>query len=60
MSSGEASGGAAGADPEPLAMIWSVLADALVVFHFAFTAFVVFGGFLTWRWPRLAWVHLPL
>ena len=40
-------------------MLWSVLADALVVVHFAFTAFVVFGGFLTWRWPRIAWVHLP-
>ncbi|MBV9727311.1 MAG: DUF2784 domain-containing protein [Gammaproteobacteria bacterium] len=40
-------------------MLWSLLADALVVLHFAFTAFVVFGGFLTWRWPRLAWLHLP-
>jgi hypothetical protein len=40
-------------------MIWSAIADALVVVHFAFTAFVIFGGFLTWRWPRLALVHLP-
>jgi hypothetical protein len=40
-------------------MLWSLLADALVVLHFAFTAFVVFGGFLTWRWPRLALLHLP-
>jgi hypothetical protein len=40
-------------------MIWSALADALVVLHFAFTAFVIFGGFLTWRWPRLALVQLP-
>ena len=40
-------------------MTWSVLADALVVLHFAFTAFVIFGGFLTWRWPRLALAHLP-
>ena len=22
-------------------------------------AFVVLGGFLTWRWRRVAWVHLP-
>ena len=36
-----------------------LLADALVVVHFAFTGFVVFGGFVTWRWPRIAWVHLP-
>jgi hypothetical protein len=40
-------------------MIWSLLADSLVILHFAFTAFVVFGGFLTWRWPRLAFAHLP-
>ncbi len=40
-------------------MIWSLLADALVVVHFAFTAFVVFGGFLTWCWPRVAWLHVP-
>jgi len=40
-------------------MIWSVLADVLVVVHLAFTAFVIFGGFLTWRWHQLAWVHLP-
>jgi Protein of Unknown function (DUF2784) len=40
-------------------MMWSAIADALVVVHFAFTAFVIFGGFLTWRWPRLALAHLP-
>ncbi len=40
-------------------MIWSALADLIVVVHFAFTAFVIFGGFLTWRWPWLALVHLP-
>ena len=40
-------------------MIWSLLADSLVIVHFAFTAFVIFGGFLTWRWPRVAFAHLP-
>jgi hypothetical protein len=40
-------------------MIWSLLADVLVVIHFAFTAFVIFGGFLAWRWRWLAAVHLP-
>jgi Protein of Unknown function (DUF2784) len=40
-------------------MLWSLLADVLVVAHFGFTTFVIFGGFLTWRWPRLAWLHLP-
>jgi hypothetical protein len=40
-------------------MLWSFLADLLVVVHFAFTAFVVLGGFLSWRWPRIAFLHLP-
>ena len=40
-------------------MIWSLLADGLVILHFAFTAFVIFGGLLTWRWRRVAWIHLP-
>jgi hypothetical protein len=40
-------------------MLWSWLAGALVLVHFAFTAFVIFGGFLTWRWPRMAFAHLP-
>jgi hypothetical protein len=40
-------------------MIWSLLADALVIAHFAFTAFVIFGGFLTWRWPLVAFAHVP-
>jgi hypothetical protein len=25
--------------------------------HFAFLAYGVFGGFLTWRWPRTIWLH---
>jgi hypothetical protein len=40
-------------------MLWSLLADALVIVHFTFTAFVIFGGFVTWRWPRMAFAHLP-
>ena len=38
---------------------WSLLADGLVVIHFAFSTFVVFGGFLTWQWRWLAFVHVP-
>jgi hypothetical protein len=40
-------------------MIFSLLADSLVILHFAFTAFAILGGFLTWRWPKVAFVHLP-
>lgn len=34
-------------------------ADALVVVHFAFIVFVVFGGLLALRDVRFAWLHLP-
>ena len=40
-------------------MIYRVLADALVVLHLAFILFVVLGGLLVLRWPRLVWAHLP-
>jgi hypothetical protein len=35
------------------------LADLVVVLHLGFIVFVVLGGLLVLRWPRLAWVHLP-
>jgi hypothetical protein len=34
------------------------LVTVILVVHFAYLAFVVFGGFLSWRWPRLFWPHL--
>lgn len=34
-------------------------ADVLVALHFAFIAFVVAGGFLTFKHRRWAFVHLP-
>jgi hypothetical protein len=40
-------------------MIDSVLADAVLLLHLAFVAFVAAGGLLVLRWPRLAWLHLP-
>jgi len=41
-------------------MIHRLLADAVLVLHLAFILFVVLGGFLVLRWPRLAWLHLPI
>jgi len=41
-------------------MVWSLLADALVILHFTFTAFALCGGFLAWRWRWIAAVHLPV
>jgi hypothetical protein len=40
-------------------MPWGALADAVVLLHFGFVLFVVLGGLLVLRWPRLAWGHLP-
>jgi hypothetical protein len=40
-------------------MTFRILADGTVVLHLAFVVFVLFGGFLVARWPRVAWVHLP-
>jgi len=37
----------------------TALADVVVVLHFAFVVFVVLGGLLVVRWPRVAWAHLP-
>lgn len=37
----------------------SFLADLVLLFHFAFVAFVVAGGLAVLRWPRVAWAHVP-
>jgi len=37
----------------------SLAADLVASLHFAFVVFVVLGGLLVLRWPRLAWLHLP-
>lgn len=40
-------------------MAFGLLADLVVVVHLGFVLFVVFGGLLLLRWPRLAWAHVP-
>ena len=37
-----------------------MLADLIVLIHFAFVLFVIFGGLLALRWPKAAYVHLPI
>jgi uncharacterized protein YjeT (DUF2065 family) len=37
----------------------TVLADGVVLLHLAFVLFVVFGGLLVFRYPRLAFAHVP-
>jgi hypothetical protein len=38
---------------------YGLLADLVVGLHLLFVCFVVGGGLLVLRRPRLAWVHLP-
>lgn len=40
-------------------MMAGLLADAVVVLHLAFVAFVGLGGLLLLKWPRVCWAHLP-
>ena len=40
-------------------MLARALADAVVVLHAAFVAFVVAGGLLVLRYRRIAWLHVP-
>ena len=41
-------------------MLYRALADGTLVLHFTFVLFVVAGGLLALRWPRIAWVHVPV
>lgn len=40
-------------------MFWRVLAELLTLLHVLFVAFVLLGAFLSLRYPRLLWLHLP-
>ena len=40
-------------------MIYRILADLVVIVHFGFVIFVVLGGFLLRRWPKLIYAHVP-
>ena len=41
-------------------MIYRLLANVVVILHLGFVAFVILGGFLLRRWPRLVYVHVPV
>ena len=34
-------------------------ADLIVLIHFCFILFVIFGGFLALKWRKIIWLHLP-
>jgi hypothetical protein len=41
-------------------MLYRGLADLVLLAHLAFVLFVVLGGLIVLRWPRVAWVHVPV
>jgi hypothetical protein len=40
--------------------MYRILADVVVGLHFLFVVFVVAGGLLVLRWPKLAYLHIPI
>ncbi len=40
-------------------MIERLTADLIVLLHLGFIVFVVFGGVLTCKWPKVARLHIP-
>ena len=40
-------------------MIYSFLADLLVIFHLVFILYVIAGALLIFKWPKTLWLHLP-
>ncbi len=40
-------------------MLFRLAADIIVFIHLAFIVFVIFGGFLSLRWPQSILFHLP-
>ena len=40
-------------------MAYKLAANAVAIVHLAFIVFVVLGGLLLIRWPRVMWLHIP-
>jgi hypothetical protein len=41
-------------------MGYRLVADAAMVAHFLFLAYLVVGGFIAWRWPWTIWMHFAV
>lgn len=41
-------------------MVARALAELVMLVHFAVLVFLVIGGFLAWRWPRVLYFHLAM
>jgi len=40
-------------------MFYLFISDIVVLLHFGFVLYVIFGGFLLFKWPKSIWVHIP-
>ena len=40
-------------------MDYRFLADSVVIIHFCFILFVIFGAFFALKWKWVIWLHLP-
>jgi hypothetical protein len=40
-------------------MLYSLLADLVLILHLMFVLYVLFGGLLALKWPRTIGLHLP-
>lgn len=41
-------------------MVYKILADFVLLLHFAFIIFVIFGGLLALKNVKWAWLHVPV
>jgi hypothetical protein len=41
------------------AMMYTLLADLVLIVHLAFVVFVLSGGLIVLKWRWIAWLHLP-
>lgn len=39
--------------------MYALMADVIVVLHLLFILFVVSGGFLALKWPKIVYLHIP-
>lgn len=45
--------------PKGMVLLYRVAADLLVLLHLVFILFVVAGGFAVFKWPWMAFLHIP-
>jgi hypothetical protein len=41
-------------------MVYTLLADLVLVAHFAFVVCALLGGMLVLRYTKILWIHLPV